>query len=142
MRLCFTTPCSLFAFPVPLDGFGSSVVATTTFVSGMNVVTATASHAPWSTRATTTIPGSTVFADIAHGPLSNSTTAGLSGGVLQFVTPTRILANPRTGFDLWFVTRMTITIIPEPASRLLLGAGVALLIGMHKLRRRRGEERP
>ncbi len=65
----------------------------------------------------------------AHGPMSASTTANISG-VVQLVTPTRVtftnLGN-LTGDHALFTT-MRLHFIPEPGQLLLLGCGAAALL--------------
>jgi hypothetical protein len=73
----------------------------------------------------------------AHGPASGSTTAAISG-VLQMVTPVRILANrpPPDSRQAW-TFEVRLHFIPEPRMLLLLGPGIAglLLLGRHRTRK-------
>jgi hypothetical protein len=70
----------------------------------------------------------------AHGPLSNSVTLGLTGGVLQMVSPTQVTS---TVGDTALLTRLTIEFLPEPTQGLLFGAGAVLmaLLGRSRMRR-------
>jgi cysteine-rich repeat protein len=100
-----------------------------------------AAFAPW-TRGTVTLSSSltpTVMATgvFAHGPLSNSVSLGLTGGVLQMVTPTQISSGGSVVADMGLVTRLTIQFLPEPAMGLLLGTGAVfmLMLGRRRMQR-------
>jgi hypothetical protein len=93
--------------------------------------------APW-TLANATALSQTTFDPTAsvnvarqgfvHGPLSETSTAARTSGVVQFVTPLQVdtLGIPDQGKQAAFGT-LRIRFIPEPAAATLLGAGALLL---------------
>jgi len=98
---------------------------------------------PWTLATTsvvlTTPSGATAaipFAGWRHGALSFSTSTALPGGTISLVTPLR--TTPGGDFDLTSVARLTLRLVPEPGSGILLSAGGGALWWMA---RRRGRSR-
>jgi hypothetical protein len=84
--------------------------------------------APWTIATTslvvTTPSGATAaipFAGWRHGALSFSTSTALPGGAISLVTPLR--TTPGSDVDLTSVARLTLRLVPEPGSGLLLSVG-------------------
>jgi hypothetical protein len=93
-----------------------------------NITTTTVNGAV--TTYTKTIQG------FAHGPASGTSTAQISG-LLQIVSPAFIETNlgaPDTYQAVWFDMRLHF--IPEPGMLLLLGSGIAGLLGLGRSRMR------
>jgi len=74
-----------------------------------------------------------------HGPLSETSTAARTSGVVQFVTPLQVDTHgvPNLGKQAAFGT-LRIRFIPEPVPAALLGTGALLLA---ELGRRRAAKR-
>ena len=143
-RLClflFNPDCDLVQVPfplaasgTPLRGFGIGGTQTATANTGAVLVTVV--HAPWTLglpaltihqpgTATTTpvLPGG-----FAHGPLSATSTTAQLGGSLQLVTVSKATTSLTAAFpELPIVGVLTLQFVPEPASGLLLGAGLVAL---------------
>lgn len=87
---------------------------------------------PW-TPFTATLPvltasGGTVVISktgFIHGPVSFSSSAGVSAAALQLVTPMRVTSNQ--GLNLAGFASLTLRFVPEPAAGWLLAAGAAAL---------------
>jgi hypothetical protein len=112
-----------------VGGFGSirlSLVASPWTIATTSVVVTTPSGA------TAAIP----FAGWRHGALSFSTSTALPGGMISLVTPLR--TTPGGDVDLTSVARLTLRLVPEPGSGLLLSVGGG---GLWWMARRRARSR-
>jgi len=84
-----------------------------------------------------------VRSGFAHGPASDTTSTANLGGVVQLVTPIQTAISIAGPWNrLRFFGVLTITLVPEPSTALLLGAGFAAmaLVGRDVQRRRRAKQ--
>jgi hypothetical protein len=138
LRLCLLNPCAspLLAIPLRLSGVGLG--GTTSFTIPGIPTPVVQSFGSW-TVATVTLSSSVsptvTAAGFAHGPLSNTVSLGLPGGVLQLVSPTQVTTSVPANMAL--VTRWTIEFLPEPGQGLLFGAGAAFMLVLGRRRMRR-----
>ena len=104
---------------VPLDpvGLGGSA----TFSDGRFAVTALG--APW-TLGTAVIATSTIMG-FAHGPASGTTTTANPSGVLRLVSPVFVSTGLESVPRVALFGMVELHFVPEPATALLLGSGVA-----------------
>ena len=118
-RFCLFGPCSspVANASIPLSVVGLGGAQTVGVVSPVTVI-----GAPWTTG--TAAVGTLTAMGAAHGPASGTSSTFTPGGHLQLVTPIYIYS----GFEVLpaFAT-LTIDFVPEPATLLLLGGGVAAL---------------
>jgi hypothetical protein len=113
---------------VPLSLVGQPGTHTLTDQSiGLTVV-----GAPWTTGAV----GTAMFGGIgsARGPLGGASSTASPGGRVALVTPTYIRTS--SGIDVRMITRLTVEFVPEPATILLVGGGVASLVAAGRRRQR------
>lgn len=123
IRICLFAACSAappgnLSVPLSVVGVGGSqaiAFAVNLTVSGMPWTTATASL------------GSITTMGHAHGPASGASSTAQASGTLGLVTPILIQTNIGVGVTVPFFARFTLHFVPEPATALLLGGGVALL---------------
>jgi cysteine-rich repeat protein len=140
LRVCFLLPCPTGAFiPLPLSGVG--LTTTTTFVTPIQTnETVQQAFGPWTASKVTlssAITPTVTAAGFAHGPLSNSVTLALTGGVLQMVSPTQVTTSFAGISSMALVNRWTLEFLPEPTTGLSFGAGAVLvaLLGRRRMRR-------
>jgi hypothetical protein len=154
LRVCLFDPGCFFEVPVDLTevtpmgfprgvGLGGTVAGTVGALkvaiqaSRWTIGTATA------TGVTNTTMGSKLYTltamGFAHAPASSSTYTVQSGGVVQFVTPMRVLASPAPYFKSNYADFgvLRVRFIPEPGRLVLLGSGGLLLAWLNRLRARR-----
>lgn len=79
-------------------------------------------------RRTNGLTGTVSRAGFAHGPASSTSSTARAGGVVQRVTPAKVIVSD---FDL-FPTQplfgvLTIHFVPEPSTSILFGMGVLAL---------------
>jgi hypothetical protein len=111
---------------VPLTPVGQGGTA---LVQG--VVSLTVFGAPWTTG--TAAVGTITQMGYAHGPASGTSSTAQSGGSLRLVTPIFINTNIEGVMPAFAI--LTLHFVPEPATALLLGGGVALLCWRGRRRR-------
>jgi hypothetical protein len=120
MKVCLFAPCAsaIANLVVPL---GSPIVVATNNLpaGGQNTV----HGAPWTTG-TVMLATNLTYMGGAHGPASGTSTTFSPGGRIQLVAPARVISNLAI---VPLVATLTIDFVPEPASGVLLGGGVALL---------------
>jgi hypothetical protein len=73
-------------------------------------------------------PTATVLrSGFAHGPASGTTSPANLGGVVQLVTPAKVVTNLGTEMIGPLFGILTIHFVPEPSTILLVGGGLGLL---------------
>jgi len=127
VSFCLRAPCddATAILGLPLDPVGAGGTASAT----LGGLAFTVEGMPW-TKGTTTISTTfavTILQGFAHGPLSNTGTTALQGGLLELVTPAVVRTNI-PGLDLitGYAT-LRVQLVPEPGSAVLLAGGLALL---------------
>lgn len=120
---CQTAPNNL-SIPLSLVGGG-----THTAQGGVNL---TIIGAPWTTG--TVSIGSITRMGFARGPASAPSSTAQASGRLQLVTPVMVSTN--VALNPVFANFLTLTLhfVPEPATAMLLGAGVAALAAIGRRR--------
>lgn len=127
VSFCLRAPCDVATaiLGLPLDPVGAGGTARAT----LGGLAFTVEGMPW-TKGTTTISTTfavTVLQGFAHGPLSNTGTTALQGGLLELVTPAVVRTNI-PGLDLITgYSTLRVQFVPEPGSAALLAGGLALL---------------
>lgn len=72
----------------------------------------------------------------AHGPASLTSSTATTSGVVQVVTPIRIVdIDPGFADDIWGISRTRVHVVPEPALFLLFGGGAAAVALLGRRRR-------
>jgi hypothetical protein len=90
-------------------------------------------HSPGSAVSTPELPGG-----FAHGPASGTTSTAQDSGVLQVVTASKVFTSLTGSFpELPVFAIMTLQLVPEPGTPLLLGAVAA---GLTVIARRRSKK--
>jgi hypothetical protein len=122
-KVCLFGTCSspLANLSVPLSVVGNGGLA---YVTG--AVNLTVGGAPWTTG--TVFVGTSTAAGFAHGPASGTTSTLNPSGVVRLVTPIFISTNIGASASVPAFGFLTLHFVPEPATALLLGAGIAGLI--------------
>jgi hypothetical protein len=147
LRLCLLFMECVAYIPIPLTAGGTRGVGIGGLITvngfGAAGVKASLAGAPWTigtavaSTGTTTNGGPTgsfARSGFAHGPASGTTSTARRGGAVQLVTPLQI-ATSFSGLErVGFIARLTLVFVPEPATALLLGGGVAVL-ALHGRRR-------
>jgi len=125
---------------------GVGVGGTSTISSGgTGSIRMTVQGAPWtvgtvSVSNVTSMGATTILTAMgfAHGPLSNTSTTALPGGVLQLVTASQVSTQGIPGGDLsGQINTLRLEFIPEPGLVLLLSSGAAgmALLGRKRLKK-------
>ena len=124
------SPAANIVIPLNVAGFGG-----TTARSGP--VAVTVAGAPWTVGAASAF-GSAVTGFV-HGPGSGTSSAAQSSGVVSLVSAVAVTTNLGSLPVIPVLTRVTLHFVPEPATMLLLGAGVVALglVGRRSSRGRR-----
>ena len=139
-RICLFDPVCTTAVSVPLTSGGTRGIGLGGTVTGGNPLffNVTVIGAPWTTGTafvTSLFGGTSTQQGFRHGPLSGTgSSAAQGGGVVSLVTPIRVVTDLGLGQSFSSFARLTVTLVPEPGTALLLGAGVAAL-GMRGWRR-------
>ncbi len=132
-------------FALPLGAFRLSVVAApwTIGVASLKAVSSDMSPPGCQVGAAGCATNTTYTYDdtrsgFAHGPLSVTSSTGAISGVLQVVTPVKIVTSlnpPSEALAVWGI--LTLHTIPEPGLAILLGSGVAglVLLGRQRMRK-------
>jgi hypothetical protein len=122
-KVCLFAPCvgaPTANLTVPLTPIGAGGAAAVSAAVNLTVY-----GAPWTTG--TAAVGTVTVMGSAYGPGSSASSTFAPGGHIQFVTPIYVSSNIGAGPLLpWFAT-LTINFVPEPATLLLLGGGIAAL---------------
>lgn len=124
-------PTANISVPMTPVGQGGSA-----YVQGP--VNLTVFGAPWTTGTAaigaTSVPGFTRMG-FAHGPVSGTSTTAQVGGSIRLVTPVYVTTNIGASAIIPSFAVLTLHFVPEPATALLLGGGVALLCRSGRARR-------
>ena len=126
---CLSAPPANLVVPLtPVGQGGSATVGT--------LVNITAIGAPWTTG--TAAVGTVGIAGFKHGAASlTSSTVGAQGGSIRLVTPVFVSTNIGASAVVPVFGILDLTFVPEPATLLLLGSGIAGLIMTGRKRARR-----
>ncbi len=148
-RLClFSTGCgAALEFPFTESsgargwGIGGLITA-----GGNGGIRVSVVAAPWTVNTQTatnrtnngglTFPTSRGF---AHGPSSGTSSTGVTGGLVQLITPLQVttVGVPGNNDQLALFGRLTLRFVPEPTTLLALGFGAAGLVLLGRRRARR-----
>jgi hypothetical protein len=135
MKICVGSECESVTTPppanlnVPLDPVGAGG---TTFSS--TLVNVTAMGAPWTVG--TAAVGTVSIAGFHHGPGSLTSSTAQASGSIRLVTPVFVSTNIGVDSVLPTFGILELRFVPEPATALLLAAGIAGLVGFGRTRRR------
>jgi hypothetical protein len=136
LRVCLFLDCSAppanLTVPLTPVGAGGSTTA-----SGAVLVTVTG--ASWTTASAMDleIPGVTsTYTGYAHGPSSAPSSTARIGGVVHLVTPIVISTNIAADGPLPGFAFLTIRFVPEPATAILVAAGIGVLAALGRRRAR------
>jgi hypothetical protein len=124
LRVCAFASCNFL--DIPLSPFGSGLTQVMDIPGIGNNQTVWGS--PWGLTAT--IMNTFIsFQGFAHGPASATSTAVATGGTLQLVSAMLIQPGSGLGGGTPYVgvARLTFEFVPEPATALLLVAGITVL---------------
>jgi hypothetical protein len=129
-KVCLFAPCAsaVANLVVPLAPFGSAVNAATIGNGGINTVIG----APWTTGTASSPFGGFTTMGSAHGPASGASTTFSPGGRVKLIAPVRVETNLE---PYMILATLTIDFVPEPATGVLLGGGIAVLVGAARRRR-------
>jgi hypothetical protein len=133
LKVCLFAGCgaAVANLVVPLTPVGVGGTALATAAVNLTVV-----GAPWTTG-TAMLTGLGSVATImgsAQGPASAPGSTALPGGTLSLVTPILIHANITPDGPIGAYAVLRLEFVPEPATLVLLGAGVALLAALGRRR--------
>ncbi len=125
MKICLFATAGACVAPlanlsVPLTPVGQGGSGAVTGAVNLSVF-----GAPWTTG--TASIGSFTEMGYAHGPASGTSSTAQTGGSLRLVTPIYLSTNIGTGDPLPSFAILTLRFVPEPATALLLGGGIAWL---------------
>jgi hypothetical protein len=113
---------------VPLTPVGQGGLATS-----MGAVFVSVIGAPWTIG--TAFVGSASQMGYAHGPASGTSSTAQVGGSMRLVTPVFFSTNIGASVNIPVFAMLTLHFVPEPATALLLGGGIALLCWSGRARR-------
>jgi len=152
LRICFFVPADCDPYNLHLDftkhgteGVGIGGSRALYYSNPVSTIQISLQAAPW-TIGTATVPGiptpaggeiTSTYPPFRHGPASSTGTASQPSGVIQLVSPTRIVTEG-LGFEsmpLYGVVR--VRFVPEPGWLSLIGAGCLglLLMGRERMKR-------
>lgn len=131
-RFCLfgSCPVAVANLTVPLTPVGAGGFATQP-----GAVNLTVNGAPWTTGTVMAQGlGTSTFTGYAQGPASAPSSTARPGGTLLLVTPFTVTTNIASDGPLSGFAFLTLRFVPEPASAIFLGTGLALLSGLGRQR--------
>ncbi len=122
---CTQSPTANLSVPLTVVGNGGTAVVTA-------AVNLTVIGAPWTTGVAAI--GTTTARGVARGPASGTTSTLHASGTVRLVTPIFISTNIGASPVVPAFGYLTLHFVPEPGTALLVGAGIAGLIGAGRIR--------
>ena len=126
-KACTGSPPANISVPVDVVGVGGTAAVTTGLVS------VTVVGAPWT--AGTAAVGTLTQHGFSHGPASATSSTAVNSGALRLVTPIFISTSIGSAAVVGAFGLLDLHFVPEPATVLLVGGGVAGLVMLGRARR-------